>query len=157
MRAIVVAALTCAALTTLPLPAAHAEPQTEARCLRPIPSVDYDSERFFLSASIDARGCPAREERRFPITARIVRTDDNGVDEIARTRWCGPFRSGEEGVSYSCGLEVTLAHEAEESAGYLVEVIFPGPDGDETTGMEFGCRTNPEETDCEPAGIGDNQ
>lgn len=150
MRALVAAAFACVALTVPPVTAAHANAEGPGHCPAPLPTVDYDAERMAVSFSVEASGCPTREESRFPLSIRIARTDDAGIDEVARTRWCGPFRPAEDGTTYSCDIELAMAHEPEESAGYGIEIAWPGPDGKETSAFELGCVSQPEEAGCEP-------
>ena len=151
MRAIVAAALATCTLTVLPAAAVTAaEPAPDNSCPAPRISDSYDPAERIVQVSLPATGCPTREIRRFPLSLRIERSDWSGSDGADRTVLCGPFRSGvEEGTTYSCEVELILAHPPEDEAEYAITVAYPGIDGEETATYKSVCTTDDQTAECE--------
>ena len=117
----------------------------------------YDETERWVRVTLTATCCPPRENTRFPLTVRIERSDRSGVDGVDKTTYCGPFRSdAEEGTSYSCSMELALAHPAQEEADYPISVSWPGAEGNEAATFESTCVSDGEQAECrerdEPGG-----
>ena len=120
----------------------------------PAPAVihEYRPRSFRIQASLEATGCPAREERQFTLSAFISRVDESGGEGHGRAVVCGPFRASDdidEGRRYSCDVDLAVAHPRVEAAHYQVEVTYPGGDGEETFGFELFCRSDGATVGCE--------
>lgn len=137
------------ALTVVPIssavadPAPHGEP--ESNCPAPEVATDYGTSQFAVLATLTASGCPARENRWFPLTVFVSREDGSSGEGHGRMTMCGPFRSaadrgaGEAPATYGCDVDMTVDHPPVETARYDVEVTYPGTGGDETLNIAFTC------------------
>lgn len=150
MRRILAAALTVAAMTTLPAsPTSAAADDGPRRCPEPVVADGYDETERWVRVTLTATGCPPREKTRLPLTVRIERSDPFGVDGVDKTVMCGPLRTDvEDGSSYSCSMQLALAHSAEEEADYTIYVMWPGADGTETATFESTCVSDGKRAEC---------
>jgi hypothetical protein len=139
--------------TMTPSASAHTDdPADTPVCPDPQVQVsDYDTERFVASATLLASGCPAREQRQFPLWLSVTRYEETSAHGVARGVLCGPFRSSSEGEArrYSCDVDLALDHPEVEAATYQVEVSYPGADGDETMAFEVFCVSEDGSYGCE--------
>lgn len=107
----------------------------------------YDESERWVRVTLKATGCPSRENSRFPLTARIERSDFAGADGVDKTVFCRPFRSGVDDVTYACNLELALAHPAEEEADYTIYLMWPGEEETETATWESTCVSDKEQAE----------
>lgn len=156
MRRPLTIALSLAMSTTVVVApaAAHAPDPAGGREVCPAPEVvvdDYDTSRFAASATLQATGCPQREQRQFPLWLSVTRYDDTSAHGATRGVLCGPFRPSPEGgePTYSCDVDVTLDHPPVETANYTVEASYPGADGEETVAFEVLCTSDEGSYGCE--------
>lgn len=124
--------------------AAHADRPDEVAdpCPRPVVAHGYDTEYFSVAVSLPATGCPAREQRQFPLWVSVTRYDETSAHGATRGVVCGPFRPSsdiEPGRHYSCDVDIAVDHPPVEAAHYSVEITYPGSGGEEVFAFESFC------------------
>ena len=143
--------LTVSTLVVVAPAAAHETgPADDEAC--PAPEVvvsDYDLSRFVASATLAATGCPAREQRQFPMWLSVIRSDDTTAYGVTHGQLCGPLRPSDGGAAYSCAVDVALDHPEVEEAYYTVEATYPAAHGEETDAFEVLCISGDGSYGCE--------
>ena len=139
-------------LAMTPSAAAHTEDSAEpSACPEPHVDWQYDPDTFIVWATLPATGCPAREERQFPLWLSITRYEETSVHGVGRDVLCGPFPSSSEsdGRRFSCEVDLGFDYREVEQARYEVQVNYPGADGPETTYLDLVCVSDESDAGCE--------
>jgi hypothetical protein len=139
-------------LTMTPSASAHTDQPADAG-ICPDPHVEwaYDAGTFTAWATLPASGCPARENRQFPLWLSITRYEDTSVHGAGRDVVCGPFPSSSQPKSrrFACDGDLSFDHPEVETASYEVQVGYPGADGRQTAYVYVLCVSDDTGAECE--------
>jgi hypothetical protein len=111
----------------------------------------YHPDRFSVSVTLPATGCPTRENGMFHMSMWLSRVDEHAGEGHGRVVSCGPFPSSSTGGMdrwYACELDEAFPHPSPEAASYDVEVTYPGADGEETVEFHSHCTTGDDGAFC---------
>lgn len=128
----------------------------ESRCAVPDAHSRYDLDRFTVRVSLPVSGCGSREDRRFELSAQVVRMDNHGGRDVTeRTILCGPFRPAGESdpqnaaTGSSCHLKLTVDHPDVENAQYDVEITYSGAAAERTMTAVLFCTSDGDDAVCD--------
>ena len=130
------------ALTLTPSASADTgDPADRRGCHDPHVEWDYDTGTFAAWATLEASGCPAREQRQWALWLSVTRYEATSAHGVSNGVLCGPFLSESQsnGRRYSCDVDLTFDHPEVEEADYQVEVTYPADHGDETMVVDLSC------------------
>jgi hypothetical protein len=139
-------------LTMTPSASAHTDQPAHPRmCPDPQLEWDYETTTFRAWATLNASGCPSREDRQFPLWLSITRSEETSTHGVAREVLCGPFPSSSEsdGRGFSCDVALSFDHVEVETATYEVQFAYPGADGQETAYVDVVCISDGAGAGCE--------